>query len=246
MSELVFQDCKLYMGGYDLSGDHNAMGLSSKAEIKDKTAFGATARQRMAGLVDFDISGQGYFEGGAGLVDEVLHGKLALADEITTMCPTTGAVGEVAYLLKVLAAEYKPFGSGAVGEMLEFDLAAQGSSGVPPVRGQVLATGAKTVTGNGAAVQLGAVASGKKLYAALHVLAVSGTDTPTVTVTIESSADQAFTTPNQRASFTAATAIGAEWIVPVDGPITDEYWRAVWTISGTTPSITLAVAAGIR
>ena len=43
-----------------------------------------------------------------------------------------------------------------------------------------------------------------------------------------------------------ATGIGYQSANPVAGPITDQYWRVSWTISGSTPSFTFVVSLGIQ
>ena len=79
---------------------------------------------------------------------------------------------------------------------------------------------------------------------ALHVLSVAGTSTPTLTVIVQSDDNAGFTTPTTRISFTAATAVGAQW-GSVAGALTDDYWRISYTISGTNPVFAFAVSAGV-
>jgi hypothetical protein len=53
-----------------------------------------------------------------------------------------------------------------------------------------------------------------------------------------------FPSPLDKITFNAAprsARSGAPW----PGPITDDYWRVTYTISGTTPSFTFVVVAGI-
>ena len=118
------------------------------------------------------------------------------------------------------------------------------TSAWPVVRGTSLHPPgtARTATGNGTAVQVGAVASGRQMYAALHVLSVSGTATPTLTVKVQSDT-VGFGSATDQITFTAATAVGGQ-ISRVAGPITDDYWRASWTISGTNPSFLFVVVVG--
>lgn len=229
------------MGGFNLSGDLNQLALNYGADMLDVTTFADTAKRRIAGLFDVSADLQGFYQAGTNpdLVDKILWDKLALQDEIITICPTTGAAGEVAYFTKVIEATYTPGGS--VGEAFPFSVEAQGSERL--IRGIVAETGAKTATGNGTARNLGAVASGKKLYAAMHVLAVSGT-TPTLDVTIESDDASDFLSPVTRITFAQTTAIGAQW-KEVAGAITDIWYRPVLTIGGTTPSFTVVILLAI-
>ncbi len=113
------------------------------------------------------------------------------------------------------------------------------------MRGQVLHPPgtARTVTGSGLARQLGALSATRALYVGLHVLSAAGT-TPSVTVVVESDDAVGMASPTTRATFTAATAAGGQ-TVQIPGPVTDDWWRVRWTISGTTPSFLFVAAAGL-
>lgn len=89
-----------------------------------------------------------------------------------------------------------------------------------------------TATGNGPTVRLDNKGT---LRASLDVTAASGT-TPSATVKIQTSFDGS--TWRDVASFTAATAATAE---RKSFPGIDRYVRAAWTVTGTTPSLTLGV-----
>jgi hypothetical protein len=217
------------------------MVLNYGADMLEVTTFNDTAKRRIAGLFDVSADLQGYYQAGTNpdLIDKILWDKLALQDEIMTVCPTNGAAGEIAYFTNVIEATYTPGGS--VGEVFPFSVEAQGTERL--IRGIVAETGAKTASGNGTARNLGAVAAGKKLYAAMHVIAVSGT-APTLNVTIESDDTSGFLSPITRITFNQATAIGAQW-KEVAGAISDTWYRPVITIGGTTPSFTIVLLLGI-
>ena len=101
-----------------------------------------------------------------------------------------------------------------------------------------------TATGNGTSQQLGAVTSAQKVYAAIHIWSISGTSTPTITVKIQSDDNSSFTSATDRITFTAATAIGSQYKATA-GAITDTYWRANYTITGTNPIFAIAISCGI-
>lgn len=240
----VYRDVKIYSGGYDLSGDTNQLKLSyayDKVEVKH---FGQECRYNAKGLarLAFDLVGNAYSNDDPAGSEDVLYARQGLADVPMTFCPLTGAPGEVGYFAKTMQADLEV--GGAVGEMYAFTVAGEGEN-VPLVRGTMLATGAKTSTGNGTAYELGEITAGRKLYACLHVLAVAGTD-PTLDLIIQSDDAEAFSSPLTRASFAQANAIGAQYLTPVAGPITDTWWRAKWTLGGTEPSFTIALCMGIQ
>ena len=114
------------------------------------------------------------------------------------------------------------------------------------MRGSLIHPGSasRSSSSTGTGRQLGAVVAGKSMYVALHVLSVAGTSTPTLTVIVQSDDNAGFTTPTTRISFTAATAVGAQW-GSVAGALTDDYWRISYTISGTNPVFAFAVSAGV-
>lgn len=247
MATYVLKNCKLYAGGYDLSGDTNRLALSYGCEAIEYPVFGLGTTRRCCGLLDASYSYEGYAQFGAGLVDVVADGDLGTADEVVTMCPTTGAAGEPGFTMQALGLNLER--GGAVGEM--FGFTADGSiSGSRLVRGTILVNGALATTGTGTARQLGAVAAGKKLYAAMHIIAVSGTN-PTLDMVVQSDIAENFADATSRITFTQATAIGSQFATPVSGPIVDgadadDWWRLSYTIGGTdTPSFTVVVNVGI-
>jgi hypothetical protein len=89
------------------------------------------------------------------------------------------------------------------------------------------------------------VSATQAVFAGLHVLAVSGTDTPTLTVKLQSDALEAFGSSADQLTFTAATAVGAQFKT-LAGANADTWWRAQWTISGTNPSFTFVLIVLIQ
>lgn len=241
MAIQVLKDCKLWLDGWDLSGDMNALALRYGAELQDDTVFGDDTRSRAGGLKTVAVQHEGYWNGGADQVDDALFQSIGVADKPMTFGPETGADGERAFTVLTNLGEYAP--GGEIGAMLAFSVSGEATG--PLVRATVMHNAAETASGNGVARQLGAVGATEKLYAALHVVAVSGT-TPTLDVTVESDDAVGFLTPTTRITFAQATAIGSEWATPVAGAITDDWWRVTWTISGAGPSFTFIVTIGIQ
>lgn len=101
----------------------------------------------------------------------------------------------------------------------------------------------------GVAFNLGAVADEvAALYAILHVYGDPEGTLPTLDVTVESDASQAFPSPATAYTFAQQTARGGLYAVPVEGPLTDTWWRIKAVIGGTSsPAFkvhaSLAVAA---
>ncbi len=244
MARYVLKNSKLYYDAYDLSGDHNKMTLVLGGKDADSTVFGCSSIARLAGMKSFDLSHAGFAEHDTGKVSKVLYDNRGTAARVLTVCPIAGADGERAYFSKGVSLSYEE--SGEVGGMYAFTAGAH-SDGTKIIKGTILGTGAKTETANGVGRELVAVTAAQHLYAALHVTTISYGATPTLNVKIQSSDDGSFSPGTDRMTFTQiGTAIVAQWPAPIAGAITDTWWRAAWTITGTDPIYTLIVAMGIH
>lgn len=244
MSKFVLLNARLFAVGADLTGASNKIELTSEIEDKETTNYySAGYKEIIGGLGSAEVSAEGQWEAGdVTKVDNASWSQLGGVGPWTA-CPDNAAVGDLAYITQCLTASYALGGS--IGDVAPWS--AKGSSAWPLVRGQIghPAGTARTSTGTGTGVQLGAVAADKRLYAALHVLSVAGT-TPSITARIESDSDNTFASPTTQLTFTAATAAGGEALRTTGGAITDTWFRVAWTISGTTPSFMFATSFGIR
>lgn len=240
MATLVLKDQKLWFDGYDLSGDMNAIALNYGADMVENTTFGNDTHTMQGGLKTVTMAHEGYWEGGTDNVDDALFNNIAVASKPISIGVEAGADGELGYMMQSLLAEYVP--GGAVGEMFAFSLTAE-ANGDDLVSGTIMHNASRTSSGNGTARQLGSVAAGQKMYAALHVIAASGTS-PTLDVVVESDDNAGMTSATSQITFDQATAIDGQW-KSVAGAITDDYWRINFTIGGTSPSFTFIVTLGI-
>lgn len=243
MSVQVLTNCKLYVDGYDLSGRTSKLGLSLGAKAVDMTAFSHDTENFLPGLKTFKAAHEVLLEEGVGLINETLFNRIGSAGSvIMTVGPTTGAEGEPAYFGKVMGSRFTLGGRVGDGYRGSFDAEAQ----IEPCRGLVGVNRTSTTTSTGPVINAGAVAAGQTLYAALHVLTVQGTGTPTLTPKLRSAALVGFGSPSDRITFAGQTAIGAAWGAAVAGPITDAFWRVDFTISGTNPSFTWVLVFAIQ
>lgn len=240
----ILTDVRLLTGGADLTGQSNKVEVNSEVEDKDVTNF-ASARWKevIGGLVSTEIAAEGQWEAGSpGMVDDAAWAALGGLGPWTA-CPQGAAVGGLAWLTRAMTGKYQL--GGQVGDVAPWQATAKGSW--PLVRGVVAHPPgtARIATGSGTAQQLGAVPAGKHLYAALHVLSVAGTASPSITVGIESDDATGFASPIPRITFSPAAAPGGQ-ILRVAGAVTDTWWRPTWTVSGTSPSFLFVVAFGIK
>lgn len=249
MAKSVLLNCRIFAAGADLTTRSNKIEMASEIEDKDATSFRAVDdpdagwKEVLGGLASTSITASGQWEAGdPGKVDDAMWANLAgRTTHPWTVCPLSAAVGELAYATVGLATSYK-LGE-AVGEVAPWEAQAKGTS--LTARGQVAHPPgtARTATGTGTGINLGALTAGHNLFATLHVLSATGT-TPSITARVESDSDNTWATPTTRATFAAATAAGGQSAI-VTGPVTDAWWRVAWTITGTTPSFLFVAALGI-
>jgi len=242
MSKQVLQNCKLYVDGYDFSGDMNALALDYSAEMQDNTTFGQDTRTRQGGLKVSTFAHEGYWSGGVDNVDDILFNKIGLIDVPMTVGPIAGVAGEVGFFMPVTVGVYNPGAS--IGDMFSFSVEGE-SSKDGLIRGTIMLNGTLSASGNSTARQLGAVSSSQKMFAALHVLSAGGTS-PTLDVVVQSDSASGFASPSNRFTFSQKTIVSSEWATPVAGSITDDWWRINYTIGGTSPSIAFVVSVGIK
>lgn len=246
MGKFVMSNCRLFMAGADLTTVNNKLELAAEVEEKESTAFvptGDVYKEVLAGIRSSSLQASGQWEAddlALGKIDDTAWAGLG-AITPATICPATAAVGSVAYLSGFLRTSYQLGGS--IGDVAPWSVNASGNW--PLSRGVVAHDPgtARTTTGNGTSIQLGATAAGKSLYASLHVLSVAGT-TPSLTVTIQTDNATGFPSSATAITFSAANAKGGQ-ILRAAGPLTDDWVRASWSISGSSPSFLFLVAVAV-
>lgn len=244
LNPTVLTDCRLYLDGADLTGYSNKAALSAKAASLDRTTFASGGYTELSGgLFSGTASLEGFWQAGdLSQPDDAFWTNLGAATVPLTAVPTSGAVGSLTYLTQVLETQYTP--GAKVGDLLSWQASLE--TNWPVVRGKVLHPQgtARSSSGNGTGLQLGAVDASHALYVCLHVMSISGTSTPTITVSIQDSVDNTFGTPHTSGTFPAVTTLDGQTL-KISGAVTNTWYRATWTISGSTPSFLFAVSAGI-
>lgn len=240
---MILTDCRIFAGAAHLSGQSNRIELSAECDEADTTNFLSAGWDECIGsLKGFKIAGGGqWYANDPTAVDGSRWAALGTA-EAWSIAPSTVAPGDRVYVGQANEAKYTFFDE--VGKVAPWTVDVMGTGAL--VRGKSLHnyTTARTATGSGTSVQNVAVSSTQALYCALHVLSVSGTATPTLTVRVQSDNATGFPSPATVQTFTAATAVGNQF-ARVAGPITDDWFRADWTISGTNPSFLFVVTIGV-
>ena len=252
MPAQVLTTSGIWMDSYDLSGQLRGVSLEHGVELADATTFGNTTRihfpttKRTRAQVEGLWSAAGAAGTGgavAGGPDRPLFDNIALEGTIFSFAPVS-TEGQPAYTFQAAQATYT-FG-GQFGGLLPFSASAEASTAPSLVRGTLLAkrTGL-TSSGTTTKYQVGAVTSGKVMYAALHVTSVSGTS-PTLDVIVQSDPDSSAGGEANQITFSQAnaTANRAQW--STTGVTTDTWWRTSYTIGGSaTPTFAFVVVVGI-
>jgi hypothetical protein len=240
----ILTNVRTFAVAADLTSVSNKVELSSEVEGKDTTNYASGGwTETLGGLASAEISAEGQWEAGdPSKVDDASWATLGGVGPWSISGNAAAAVGDLAYFTSALRADYK-IGE-AVGEVAPWTSTAKSSW--PLVRGQFAHPPGtpRTATGTGTGLNLGALATGKRMYAALHVLSVAGT-TPSITARVESAPDNTFAAPTTRLTFTAATAAGGQILRTAGTAVTDTWWRVAWTISGTTPSFLFVASLGV-
>lgn len=241
----VFKDAALLIDGYDLSGDHSEIHLKVSSKLVSVPAFGYASIPRVCGMRDTEFSHVGYFKADSAdfQIDDVIS-SLGTEGTIISVVPLGLTNGTTVYFFESTRSRYE---NGApIGNSLNVNGAAV-CKDRPVVRGTLLKTGALTGSDNGTAYQLGAVGATQKLYGVVHVVANTGSLDRSLTMKIQSCANENFAAGvTDRITFTDFTTdVGVFFATPVVGAIADTWWRASWTTIGTGESFTTHVSAGI-
>lgn len=261
MAEKVLKDCKLLVGGYDLSGDSNEITVTVSADILDKTGFGSSFRKKKPGLKSVEIAGGGFWSASSDSTsaqcgfDERLFPKVGDSSaggssQILTVA-ADNASSSPALLTKGIGASYG-FG-GSIGELMSYNFAAQGDG--PAVWGKLLQTStmgsAETnSSGYGSIVNLGkGTTIYQRIYAVAHIIRGCSGASQTFNLQIQASSVATFAgSPSTVCGFTQLKTtdhhVRASWGATYAS--TDQgYYRVVWKGSGAGVTHRAIVAMGI-
>jgi hypothetical protein len=240
---VILTDCRIVAGAAYLSGQQNRIEVAPECEEKPTTNFLSQGwAECIGGISGWKLAGGGQWAASDAQAVDQSRWNAQGAAEYWSIAPGLFTAGERAYLGTAMQSKYTFLGE--LGEVAPWAIDASGSGALVQGRSLHSNATARTATGSGTAVQLQAVDSSHALYCALHVLSVSGTATPTLTVRVQSDNAGGFPSATTVQTFTAATAVGAQF-ARVAGPITDDWFRADWTISGTNPSFLFVVTIGV-
>ena len=117
MARIVLTNVAVTFGVTDISSYVTSVTLGSTYDVVETTAFGNTARTRVAGLADNSVALEFNQDFAASSLESVIYPTLGTAVSITVK-PVAGAVTSAnpAYSFSALVSEWTPL-NGAVGEL---------------------------------------------------------------------------------------------------------------------------------
>ena len=113
MARIVLTNVAVTFGTTDISSYVTSVTLGSTYDVVETTAFGNTARTRVAGLADNSVALEFNQDYAAGALEAVIYPTLGTAVSITVR-PVAGV--SPAYSFSALVSEWTPL-NGAVGEL---------------------------------------------------------------------------------------------------------------------------------
>jgi len=240
MAVLFFQNIRTLTGGYELTAVSQSATVTQSRALLDATTMNSSGwEESVAGLKSTKANVSGFYD--PGTTDLAQFSAIGAAASDLMIMPTGGADAAPAFIAQAVRSTYNA--GGKVGDLAPFDAEFTGTS--LATQGTVLKNGTITSTSTGTIMLLGAISATQTATFQIQCTAISGTSTPTITMIVQSAAVVGFGSPTTRASFTALTAVGSQTI-NLAGAVTDTYWRVSYTVSGTNPSFTVAVAMGIE
>lgn len=231
---------RLFVAGYDLSGDVNSPAIQGGPATLDVTAINVAAFERIGGARSGSINWNAYFNTAIGQEHAVLS-TLPTADVQVMYCRGVN-LGDPAAMLIGKQLGYD--GTRGTDGAFTFSLAAQ-SNGFGLEWGQQVTAGLRTDTAAtlGAGIDQGAAtAFGAQAY--LQVTALTGTD---VTVKIQDSADNTTFADVAGLAFAQTTvARTTQRIATTGGQAIRRYIRAVTVTTGGFTSASFVAAIAIN
>ena len=117
MAKLVLTNPSISIGGTDLSGYVTSVTLDTKYDIVETTAFGDTAKKRVAGLADNSIALEFQQDFGSTAVESTIYPLLGTAASIVIKpVATTVSTTNPSYTVSAVVSEWQPL-KGSIGAL---------------------------------------------------------------------------------------------------------------------------------
>ena len=229
------KNTKVFYDKYDLSAYFNSVSVPMTADTSETTTFGKDSKTHIAGLKDATMTLEGFFDGSASAVDELLYNALGTDNKLWSAYQSGDTIGLPGYAMRAVQTAYAV--NSTVDGACTISAATQASGGAERVL-SLHAMGAESASDwTGTGIDNGAAsADGGSAY--LHVTAVTGT----IAVKIEHSTSSDFTTGTaDLVTFTSVTAAVSERVT-FSGTV-NRYVRGFATIgAGETITFNIGVS----
>lgn len=117
MARIVLTNASVTFASTDISSYVSSITLSTSLDVVDTTAFGSTARSRVAGLADNQVTIEFFQDFASGALESVVYPTIgtSVAMVVKPVAGSTSATNPQ-YSFNALVSEWQPL-SGAVGEL---------------------------------------------------------------------------------------------------------------------------------
>lgn len=231
-------NARVLLDGLNASNFIKEVGQDGETDTADTTVLGDSAKTYVPGLRDATANMSGLLDSNTDDDNLTFSYKVEQLHRVRTQAtymPAGDVVGNIAYIMSGILTNNSI--STSVDDMASVELEFQNCTGME--RGKVLHILENETTDADGDELDNSASSTNGLTAVLHVNDVVGTDTPTLSVIIEHSADNV--TYTTLATFDDMTATGSQY-VSVTGTV-NQYIRASWALTGTDPEFIFHVAA---
>jgi hypothetical protein len=117
MARIVLTNASVTFASTDVSSYVSSVTLSTSLDVVDTTSFGNTARTRVAGLADNQVTVEFFQDFGSGLLESIVYPTIGTSAAMVIK-PVSGSTTATnpSYSFNALVSEWQPL-SGAVGEL---------------------------------------------------------------------------------------------------------------------------------
>jgi len=117
MARIVLTNASVTFASTDVSSYVSSITLSTSLDVVDTTSFGNTARTRVAGLADNQVTVEFFQDFGSGLLESIIYPTIGTSAAMVIK-PVAGSTTTTnpSYSFNALVSEWQPL-SGAVGEL---------------------------------------------------------------------------------------------------------------------------------
>ena len=127
MSTAHFRNAKIFVDGYEISGDSASVSVLITSEMLDETCFGDSTRSHKGGLENATVEASGHWDAAAGRVDRIMFSLVGSDDKIVTVFAdgiTEGSTTGKGFAMKGVLESYDL--TGDVASLLDFSAVVNG------------------------------------------------------------------------------------------------------------------------